>query len=105
MASLQPTATPETVRLLQEGVTCHRAGDLAGAERAYRKVLKKNPRDADALHLLGLVLSQGGQAREGAASIKSALAVRDDFPDAHFNLAINLGQGGNTAEAEHHFRR
>lgn len=103
MASLQPT--PETVRLLQEGVACHRSGDVPGAERAYRKVLKKNPRDADALHLLGLALSQIGRGPDGAGSIKAALAVRDNFPDAHLNLAIILAQAGDATGAEHHFRR
>ncbi len=91
--------------MLQEGVACHRSGDLAGAERSYRKVLKKNPRDADALHLLGLILNQSGKGGDGAASIKAALAVRDNFPDAHLNLAIILAQSGDAVGAEHHFRR
>ncbi|MBX7199587.1 MAG: tetratricopeptide repeat protein [Rhodospirillaceae bacterium] len=102
---MQPTASPETARLLQDGVAAHRAGDLAAAERAYRKVLKKNPREPDALHLLGLVLSQAGNAGDGAAAIKAALAARDDFPDAHLNLGIILAKLGNNAEAERHFQR
>ena len=102
---MQPNTTSDTARVLQEGAAAHRAGNLAAAAAAYRKVLKKNPREPDALHLLGLVLSQGGDAPGGVASIKSALAVRDEFPDAHLNLAIILAQAGNAAEAEHHFRR
>ncbi len=102
---VQPMATSDTARALQEGVAAHRAGNLAAAAQAYRRALKRNPREPDALHLLGLVLGQGGDAAGGAASIKAALAVRDDFPDAHLNLAIMLAQAGNAAEAEHHFRR
>ncbi|MHB1205285.1 MAG: tetratricopeptide repeat protein [Rhodospirillaceae bacterium] len=101
----QPTATSETARILQEGVVSHRAGDLDGAARAYRKVLKKNPRDPDALHLLGLVLSQGGNAQDGAESIKQALAIRDDFPDAHLNVGLIFAKAGSLTEAERHFRR
>lgn len=102
---MQPIATSDTARILREGAAAHRAGNLAAAAASYRKVLKKNPREPDALHLLGLVLSQGGDVPAGAASIKAALAVRDDFPDAHLNLAIILAQAGNAPEAEHHFRR
>ncbi len=98
-------ATSDTARVLQEGVAAHRAGNLAAAAQAYRRVLKKNPREPDALHLLGLVLGQGGDAPGGIASIKAALAVRENFPEAHLNLAIMLAQAGNAAEAEHHFRR
>ena len=77
MALTQTRGEIETARLLQDGAAAHRAGDLAAAERAYRKVLRRNPRDPDALHLLGVVVSQKGGNAEALGLIQKALSVRD----------------------------
>lgn len=100
-----PAAT-KTARLLEEATALHRSGRLEEAERVYRKVLKINPRDPDGLHLLGVLHDQRGDAQEGAGLIKRALAVRDDFPDAHLNVARILAQTiGDIEGAAFHVRR
>lgn len=106
MMSAAPTAANKLGRLLEEATSLHRAGDLAGAEAAYRKILKANPRDPDGLHLLGAVRADRGAPQEGAAFIKQALQVRDDFPDAHLNLGNILSRHlGDLDGAEHHLNR
>jgi thioredoxin-like negative regulator of GroEL len=40
-------------RVMQQAVALHNAGRIAEAEKAYRDVLQKDPRNADALQLLG----------------------------------------------------
>ncbi len=106
MCAARPTADPKVARLIEEAVALHRAGNLEGAELAYRRVLKRNPRDPDSLHLLGVVRGQRGDPQEGATHIKRALALRDDFPDAHMNLALILWQNlGDPDAAERHVRR
>ncbi len=90
---------------IHEAAALHRAGRLAEAIESYRKILKKNPRDPDALHLLGVALMQQGDPREGLVWVTKALKVRDDFPDAHSNAAMIAGQLGDLQLAEHHARK
>ena len=44
--------------------TLHRSGNLVGAAGGYRSVLVKEPDNADALHLLGVITSQKGDLQE-----------------------------------------
>ena len=81
-----------------------RAGDLVGAERCYRALLKRNPGDPDALHLLGLILDARGDFTAAVESIRKAIARRGDFSLAHFNLATIFARHGDWASAEAHFR-
>jgi tetratricopeptide (TPR) repeat protein len=46
--------------LLSQAVVLHRAGDLDAAEKIYRDVLRAEPKNPDALHLLGVVCRQRG---------------------------------------------
>jgi len=97
----QPPALPP----IHEAAALHRAGRLAEAAALYSKILKKNPRDPDALHLLGLSLHQQGNTKDGLAWVVKALQVRDDFPDAHANATIMAADLGELKVAEHHARK
>jgi tetratricopeptide (TPR) repeat protein len=44
--------------LLDRALALHRKGQLADAAALYRKILRRNPRHADALHLLGVIETQ-----------------------------------------------
>ncbi|MGE3335087.1 MAG: tetratricopeptide repeat protein [Rhodospirillaceae bacterium] len=90
---------------INDAVALHRAGRLAEAIEAYRKILKKTPREPNALHLLGVALMQHGDLREGLVWITKAVTVRDDFPDAHSNAVVIAGQLGDFKLAEHHARK
>lgn len=83
----------------QAAFEAHLAGRLDEAERGYRAVLEHDPHHADALHLLGVVLSARGVWIEGEALLHRAIALRDD---AHFhaNLAELLLRRGRLQEAE-----
>lgn len=60
---------------LQTGLAHHRAGRLPEAERDYRKVLEMHPRNAQALHLLGLVAFQAGKIDLSKQFIEGAISV------------------------------
>jgi len=79
----------------------HQAGSLNEAEAEYRNVLIGNKNDFDALHMLGVLRSQCGDLQEAAQLVKTALAVNDSAPHAHYNLGnIYLAQGqSNEARA------
>lgn len=43
---------------IQEALTLHQQGDLAGAQRGYNDILTQWPEQPDALHMLGIVYMQ-----------------------------------------------
>jgi predicted O-linked N-acetylglucosamine transferase (SPINDLY family) len=60
-------------RAVQEGIARHQAGDLAGAEAAYRAALEHDSECFDALHLLGVAHLDRGNAREAVVLLRRAL--------------------------------
>jgi len=91
--------------LLNEAAGLHRQGNLDQAERLYRDVLKKVPRQPDALHLLGVLLDQRGDRAKGIATVRQALAAQSNFPEAHVNLAAMLSASGDVAGAKTHYEQ
>jgi predicted O-linked N-acetylglucosamine transferase (SPINDLY family) len=59
--------------LIDTAIAHHQAGRLADAESIYRRLLEDNPANADALHLLGVVALQRGNASESVDLISQAL--------------------------------
>jgi protein O-GlcNAc transferase len=84
---------------LDLAVQHHRAGRLREAEQIYRRILAADPKNPDALHLLGVLAGQVGQAEPGLALIRQAIAIKPDFADAHSNLGCALAAMGRPDEA------
>lgn len=76
--------------MLNDAVRLHQAGKLEQAALLYRRVLSAAPDNADALHLLGMVLVQQGQAQPAVDLIRKAIARRGDVAQYHFHLALAL---------------
>ncbi|KAA0575084.1 tetratricopeptide repeat protein [Azospirillum sp. Sh1] len=85
--------------MLAQAVAHHQAGRLAEAERGYRAVLTAEPRNADALHLLGVVALQSGRAGEAVTLIGKALAQAKGVPDYWDNLGSALSAAGRPDDA------
>ncbi|MEA3026926.1 MAG: hypothetical protein QOF91_2211 [Alphaproteobacteria bacterium] len=75
---------------LQEALALHQQGRLDEASSIYTRVLKAQPGNFDALHLLGLLNHQRGKAGEAYRFITAALKVQPRSPDALSNLALVL---------------
>ena len=86
--------------LLARAVPLHQAGRLGEAETLYRQALAAQPRQPDALHLLGMIACQTGRFAEAADLIGQAIAANRGVPDYHANLAFALQSLGRPAEAE-----
>ncbi len=72
----------------------HRAGRLAEAAVAWRKILAMRPDVADAHNNLGIVLAQQGQLSEAETHFQHALALAPNYVQAHHNLGhVMLSQG------------
>ncbi|AFY64842.1 glycosyl transferase family 9 [Geitlerinema sp. PCC 7407] len=107
----EPTApasrpvTPAIAALLSEAVALHQAGQRAEAAQRYQAVLRQDPHQPNALHLLGVVAYQSGDPQSAIAYYRRSLAQQADFPEAHYNLAIALSQMGDLSRAIHHYQQ
>jgi len=61
--------------------------------------LSREPNNVIALHHLGVIEYQEGDARQAAALIGEAIALRPDYAEAHSNLGNALKQLGRLAES------
>ena len=71
---------------LTEAIDLHRRGQLDRAARIYESALSENQGRDDALHLLGLVALQRGDAGRAVSLIARAVALRPDVADYHSGL-------------------
>ncbi len=90
---------------MRAGFAHHQSGRLRRAEALYRKALQKDPDDANALHLLGVVAYQCGQVGTALRLIERALPGLPDLPDVHLNYGNALRETGKLAEAVASYRR
>src|ERR1700687_4000166 len=72
--------TPEAAIALEQ------QGNLPEAEKTWRIVVQKNPRDAAAFASLGLVLSKQGKYDQAAPAYGKALALSPSLPGIQLNL-------------------
>jgi predicted TPR repeat methyltransferase len=71
---------------LHQAIALHQAGDLDAAESLYREILVREPGQADALHLLGLVQYARGDGGTAVDLIRRAIARAPGNGVYHFNL-------------------
>lgn len=70
--------------LYAQALSAQKGGNLAEAERLYRKILERAT-PPEVLVNLGNLLSATGRRADALASYDKALALRPDFFEAHFN--------------------
>lgn len=63
----------------------------AQAEQIYRSILSESPQHADALHLLGVIFYQKGDANSAVPYIERALQSNKTFEGFHNSLGEWLG--------------
>jgi protein O-GlcNAc transferase len=67
-------------RLISEALRRHRCGNFEGAEQLYKQILALDPRNADSLHLLGLIALRCGRHLEAAELIGKAVRLQGNNP-------------------------
>ncbi len=86
---------------METGVAAHRAGRLSEAAEIYRRVLRREPDNPDALHLLGVVEHQAGNHARAAELIGDAVARCPEQAEFLGNLgAVRNALGQPDAAAE-----
>jgi tetratricopeptide (TPR) repeat protein len=72
---------------LAEAFRLHQSGDLPAAARLYQSITTRDPQQAEAYHLLGVVHHQQGQSAKAVELINRAISLRPSIAPYHSNLA------------------
>jgi tetratricopeptide (TPR) repeat protein len=75
------------------------AGRLAAAQDLCRQILRVQPRHAEALHMLGIVLHQAGETSAAIDVMARAISANGAVPLYHSNLGEMLRLAGRLDEA------
>jgi TolB-like protein/tetratricopeptide (TPR) repeat protein/DNA-binding winged helix-turn-helix (wHTH) protein len=81
------------------------AGRFATAEAIYRRLVERDPQDADGYIGLGRALEGSGQADGAEAALRRAVAVEPDYWGAHRALGGFLFARGRIADAAASYRK
>ncbi len=81
-----------------------REGKLEEAEGLYRQVLKKEPRNIQALNNLGVVHLKMKRYRRAIIRFNEALTIKHDYVDAHYNLACLYARKSDTQKSLFHLK-
>jgi tetratricopeptide (TPR) repeat protein len=76
--------------MLNIGMGLHRQGNTQAADAIYREVLARDPGNAAAGHLLGVLAVQGGRFQEAVERISAAMARQPDVAEMHVNRGAAL---------------
>ena len=83
--SLNPKDTFAETNL---GIVYCKLGQFDEAIAALKNAVAVNERNHIALNYLGICYGEKGLKSESEDAFKRSIAARDDYPDAHFNLAV-----------------
>jgi protein O-GlcNAc transferase len=80
---------------LQLAFSLHRGGNFGEAAKLYRKIIKRNPKQASALHSLGIIEAAAGNRAEAAQLMARSLQVEASniqFIQNYATVLCQLGQ-------------
>jgi predicted TPR repeat methyltransferase len=84
---------------MQRALAHHQAGRLAEASAIYRETLLSEPRNADALRLLGVIARQEGRIDQAVELIGRSIQIEPKRAEAHHNFGDALRSQGKLDEA------
>jgi tetratricopeptide (TPR) repeat protein len=92
-------ASPDITKVLRDGWIYYQHGRFGDAEAACQGVLKIKPKQADALHLLGIIALQNGDIDKAILLIDRAININTTNPEYHNNLGFALHEQGKLDKA------
>ncbi|HZM86646.1 MAG TPA: tetratricopeptide repeat protein [Blastocatellia bacterium] len=87
------------VELFGQALLAEENGDIAGAERLYRILMKSDPTDASAPFNLGNLLRTVARNVEAEAALRAATRADPTFVEAWYNLSDLLDEQGRSEAA------
>jgi len=95
----------EHAQALNLAVGHHQAGRLQEAEAIYRQILQADPKQPNALNLLGMLAHQVGQTDVAVELLTQAVSTMPGFAEAHNNLGNALKDLGELSRAAESYRK
>ncbi|HEX9395651.1 MAG TPA: tetratricopeptide repeat protein [Burkholderiales bacterium] len=89
---------------IADAIAHHEAGRLAQAEAIYQRLLENEPQHVDALHFLGMLALQQGDAARAGELIERSLEIHPANVAARFNLGHVRQLQGRLEEAITQYR-
>jgi predicted O-linked N-acetylglucosamine transferase (SPINDLY family) len=102
---LMPPGRPSSPEGFMQAAGMYQHGDLNGARRILKQILRKAPQNFDALHLMGVIESRLGHHKEGEKLVRQAVRINPQSADAHSNRGNIQREMGDFAEALASFDR
>ncbi|HWE04454.1 MAG TPA: tetratricopeptide repeat protein [Tepidisphaeraceae bacterium] len=96
---------PASTQMVAIAFAHHQAGRLAEAEACYREILRRDPANPDALHLLGTLAFQQKRNDDARELIERAIAIEPRAAEFHASLGQTLAGAGRLHEAVAAYRR
>lgn len=89
----------------QLGELLYRDGQVEAARERYYAAIELDDSFVEARTNLACVLAETGRHDLAIAALQGVLSLHEDYPDAHFNLAISLEAIGDQENAARHWER
>jgi predicted O-linked N-acetylglucosamine transferase (SPINDLY family) len=90
---------------LSEATVFFQQGELLAAARICRAILARDPSQAQALHLLGLVNLRLGHVARAVECLRQSATLAPSIAELHNSLGAAFAIAGQHAEAAHEFKR
>ena len=90
---------------LSQAIRYFNAGDLANAGRLAQDLFGQNPKDAEAIHLLGLIASRAERIELAVKLLEMAIDLKPNSAVFHFHLGELYAKQQKTNEAEKQYHR
>ena len=85
--------------LFEQAVERQREGKLMKAQTLYRKAIKFDPDNVQAINNLGVTHMSQKKYNRAIIRFKEAIKIKHDYPDAHYNLACLYAQQNDAARS------
>ena len=95
----------DTNRLMQSAVRYFQSGDLEGAVNVCKKILRKQPRNPDVLHFLGILYYHNQDYDAAIIYLKKALGMNPSDAEAQYNIGRAYEGKGQIDEAVLSYKR
>jgi tetratricopeptide (TPR) repeat protein len=82
-------------KLYTQALKKHQEGKLEEAKILYKKVIKIDPQNVEALNNLGVVYMKKKVYKWAIIRLNEALKIKYNYPDAHYNLACIYAQNND----------
>ena len=95
----------QNISLLDKALSFYQAGDLRNAAIIYKQLLRKEPKSAEVLNLLGVVYSRLGNHDSGIKLISQAISINPSNSAYYNNLAKVCRENRDFKEAIPHYQQ